>query len=238
MRSRTIDLIVADIQDRANLASGDQFTTRTTLLEYANQSIARLYGMLVQARGQAYYSTTGPPFLTTGATLYALPSDFWQMQVVEVDVGGFKRAIQPFMMKEAPRWGEMSTVPGLTINFRYVPAPQRLQLDLNESFDGIAGWEEWAILDAVIKARSKEDLDCSEFRLQRMDIEKQIEQLATERDAQWPERITDEYERRDWGFTNGIPRYRITGPQPANGFPNNDLIEILWGPLPGVAWWS
>ena len=234
MRARTIDAIVADIQDRASLSDGDEFITQAAVLEYANQSYARLIGLLVESSAQDYYLKTST-LTTTTATFYNLPPDFWRMRNVAVTYGGFKRTIQPFMPKEQPRWSETSVPPGLTITCRYVPAPPRLVLGQDQSVDGVAGWEEWIVLDATIKCMSKSDEDATLFLQQKADLEAQINALAGDRDAAWPDRVTDVYERREYGFTLGVPRYRICGPQ-INGS-SVDQIEILWGPLPGVAFW-
>lgn len=236
MRARTIDAIVADIMDRASLSQGDQYTSQTTVLEYANQSYARLLGKLVEGNAHDYHIKVMPPFLTvSNTTFYPLADDFWRMKNMSVNYGGFNRTIQPFMPKEQPRWSETTVPPGLTISVRYIPAPPRLQLGSGQSVDGVAGWEEWIVLDACIKAASKEEGDTSDFRAQKADIEQQIEEMCGDRDAAWPDRVTDIYERREYGFTLGVPRYRIQGPE-INGSAV-DQVEILWGPLPGIAFW-
>lgn len=233
MRPRTIDAIVADIQDRASLSAGDTFVTEDRVLEYANQSYARLYGMLVQARGHVYYERQGS-LTTTNATMYTLPEDFWQMRVVSINYGGFKRTIQPFMPKEGPRWSETAVPADIVIDYRYTPSPPRLGLGASQIVDGVAGWEEWIVLDATIKILAKEESDTTDLKQQRADLQMQIEQLAGDRDAGTADRVVDVHEQRDFGFTLGAPRYRITGPDVGSSL---DRIEILWGPLPGIAFW-
>lgn len=214
-----------------SLSSGDAFLTPQRLAEYVNQSAAKFKGLLSQSSED--YNLKSQTITTTTATLYNLNDDFWQAKNVSVTYGGFKRTIQPFMPKEGPRWSETAVPSGLTITVRYTPTPQRLTLGANQSFDGVAGWEEWIILDACEKCAAKEETDASEFARQKASIEHQIELLAGDRDAAWPERVTDVYERREYGFTLGVPRYRIVGPELSSG--TVDQIEILWGPLPGVA---
>jgi len=217
-----------------SLSAGDQFFTPERLAEYINQSNARLMGILVQSNAHDYYLKS-QTITTTSATAYDLMSDFWRLKNASVSYGGFKRTIQPFMEKERPRWSETAVPPGLSIEVRYVPAPPRLILGQNQSFDGVAGWEEWSVLDACLKCAQKEETDPSQYAAAKADIEKQIAEMAGDRDAAWPERVTDVYERREYGFTLGVPRYRIIGPQLNGGAV--DQIEILWGPLPGVAFW-
>lgn len=233
MRSRTIDDLVADVADRMSLSAGDRFFTPQRLAEYINQSAARFKLKLAQSSQD--YDLKSYTLTTTSATLYNLPDDYWRMKNVSVSYGGFKRTIQPFMPKERPRWSETAVPPGLSIECRYTPAPQRLTLGANQSFDFVAGWEEWVVLDSCEKCAAKEETDPSEFARQKAAIEKEIEEESENRDAAWPERVTDVYERREYGFTLGVPRYRVVGPQLSSG--TLDQIEILWGPLPGVAFW-
>lgn len=204
---------------------GSTFITDSTLTEYINQSCARLYNKLVKARGHAYYQTTYS-FTTTTATTYALPADFFELQLVQMDNGGNKIALRPFELKEAPQWSETASQPGYTVTLRYTPAPTRMVNDV-DTFDGIAGWEEWVVLDAAIKALNKEESDVSVLMAQRADMEAEIVGLAPDRDAQWPTRIIDvESIRRPSSFAS-VPRYRLCAGN----------IEILWGPTAAWSGW-
>jgi hypothetical protein len=221
-RSRTLANLRADVRERADMV-GSTFITDATLNEYINQSAARLYNKLVAARGHSYYQTTYS-FTTTSATLYALPADFWELQLAYIDYGGGrKQTMRPFMMRELARWSEQSPQAGYTVYMRYTPAPVRMVAD-GDTFDGIAGWEEWIVLDAAIKALNKEESDTTVLGAQRADIEADITALAGDRDAIFPDRITDVERMRDISPYQNVPRYRIAAGN----------IEILWGP--NVTW--
>lgn len=234
MRTRTIDNIVADIQERAGLSTSDGFTSQNTALEFANQSYQRLRNKLIQA-DPTYFIKDGTPFQTVGGTtLYNLDDTIQEMVNVSISYGGFNRTIKRFMPKEQPRWSETTVPGGITVNYRFIPSAARLTLGTNALVDGVAGFEEWIVLDSTIKALAREESDASEWIRQRADIDEEIALMAQNRDDAWPDRVTDVYENRQWGFTLGVPRYRIQG----QGGGAHDQIEILWGPLPGIAFFT
>jgi hypothetical protein len=224
-RSRTLAQMVADARERADMV-GSTFITDTTFKQYVSDSCATVYNMLVMARGHAYYQTT-TTFVTTSATLYALPADFFELQLAQIDYGGLKQTLRPFMLKEAARWSEMPSQPGYTVTLRYTPAPPTLTLDA-DTFDGIAGFEQWAVLDAAIKALTKEESDVSVLLAQRAMKEQEIARLAPTRDAQFPDRVIDQARlmRRSFPYQSA-PRYRLAAGN----------IELLWGPIAAGGLW-
>lgn len=78
-----------------------------------------------------------------------------------------------------------------TVQVLYVQAPQLLTLDAS-TFDGVAGWEEWAILECAIRMMAKEESDPSVYMAQQQRIEARIKSLAG---------------KRDIGRARQIPRY-------------------------------
>lgn len=216
-RSRTLGSLRADARERADMVNS-LFITDANFNEFINQSAARLYNKLVKARGQAYYQSSYV-ITTTTATTYTLPSDFYQLQLVQINFGGRKQTMRPFMLKDSSRWSEASPQAGYQVTIRYTPAPVRMTND-SDTFDGIAGWEEWIVLDAAIKALNKEESDVQVLMAQRADVEAEISGLAPSRDAQWPDRVVDMERIRDRWSPPLVPQYRLA----------QNSIEILWGP--------
>ena len=222
-RARTLLQLRADVRVRAD-AANSTVDLDGVYDEWINQSAARLYNKLVAARGHAYYQSTYTFTTTAGTTLYALPPDFFELQLAQISVGSAKQAMRPFMLKEASRWSESAPVAGYTVTLRYTPAPQRMVAP-GDTFDGIAGWEEWIVLDAAIKALAKEESDVSVLMAQRADIEREIVGMAPNREAQWPDRVIDV--ERLGGSLTSVPMYRLA----------QDQIEILWGPTYSQDFW-
>ena len=63
--------------------------------------------------------------------------------------------------------------------------------NLNSTFDGVSGWEEYIVIDAAIKCLQKEESDVSVLMSQKSAIAKRIEAAAENRDAGEPSKVTD-----------------------------------------------
>lgn len=79
-----------------------------------------------------------------------------------------------------------------TVNVNYVPVPPVLVADA-DTFDGVAGWEEYAVCDAAIKVALKNQqydlMQALEGR--KAQITMRIEKMASEHDGGAPERVHD-----------------------------------------------
>lgn len=89
---------------------------------------------------------------------------------------------------------------GFTITVWYIPAMVDLVLGL-DTFNGVNGWEQWAVLTAAIDILNKEESDTSVLMTERAMIEARIRKLAGNQDAGRASRITDV--RGDWGGWDG-----------------------------------
>lgn len=59
------------------------------------------------------------------------------------------------------------------------------------TIQGISGWEEYVIVDAAIKAKIKEESDISGLMMQKEGMLSRINQVAENRDASMPSRVSD-----------------------------------------------
>lgn len=240
-RTRTLLQMRTDVRELADMPNSS-FISDPNLNEYINRGIAKLYGKLVGARGQDYYEKSATFVTVGGQQSYPMSSwtpattDFFQLLQVEITDGTFKRVLQPFMRKEHAKYSEYTVPAGYTITIYYVPAATRLVAD-NDAFDGINGWEEYVIRDATIELLNKEESDVSIHQNRLTQIEREIEGLAADRDAGWPERITNVSRTRRAGspqaWMGGSPMYRLHGNATIDGA--SPAIDIIWGPISG-AW--
>lgn len=76
--------------------------------------------------------------------------------------------------------------------------------DGTDSFDGINGWEEWAVLTAAVKCLAKEESDPSALLALRADLDARIARMA-DRDDSEPRRVADTNPDR-FSYVVGIPR--------------------------------
>ena len=204
-----------------------QFVTDAEVDAYLNDSLADLYDQLVAAYGEDYYMSSF--LITTLANVdsYPLPPAFYKLSgVVRVDqnvspernMGTLDRwerrdtfQISNSLDYNYPRYRivsntiQFSPMPavGLTIRLYYVPVSPVLVID-SDTFDGINGFEDWAVLDAAIKMGDKEEMDVSALRARKDRLERRIMDMGANRDANESARVTDV---SGWGmpYWNRLP---------------------------------
>lgn len=206
------------LRDRAkeesdNVNSG--FLTDAEWTKNLNASYQELYGLIVQAFGNDYFTQTpaaGYTFVTSGTTnLFALPADFFKLLAVDLQVGaaGNWVSLKPFPMAERNQFSlNNSQFPqgGQTVRLLYVPQPTLMVADV-DTIDGVNGWEEYIVIDAALKAMAKEESDVSVLMARKGAIIKRLESEIENRDAGSPYVVADVMGRRSLGM-----RYRLNGP--------------------------
>lgn len=218
-RQVTLEQLVTRVRQRANIENS-QFVTDIELTSYINESLCELYDLLVASYGQEYFRTS-TTFSTTGGVVdYALPTDFYKLISVDVDLGGpCVYSALAYMESERnlynsfPGWSYGSPIAyrlhGMNSTFAYgsigfIPQPSgTYSITLNyvpactdlyrpdDTFDGVSGWEEYVVVDAAIKCLQKEESDVSVLFAQKQALIARIAAMAPSRDAQSPERARD-----------------------------------------------
>ena len=79
----------------------------------------------------------------------------------------------------------------------------------NTLVEGVAGWEEFCIIDAALKAQNKQENEVSVLGAQRADIIARIEAMAEARDAGQAFHVSDTlgastYSDTGWGIDGGM----------------------------------
>lgn len=211
-------------RQRANLEGATSFIPAGTGEEddMINESVAELYDVLRCCYGQDYYVKTFAITTTAVTDTYALPTDFLSLLGVDVAFGqNIILTARPFMWNERnrykwyPGWvysqpvfyrlqaGSIKFIPapqgGYAITLWYVPTPTPLVAP-SDTFDGIAGWEEYVVLDVAIKALTKDgDLETAGALLgQKAAMRARIEAAAGARDVGAPERVQDVSREDGW----------------------------------------
>lgn len=179
--------------------------------ELLNDAIAELWSMLTTADPQRYM-LTAPITMVAGSREYSLPSDFMALVGVDWVAGSDRYPLEPFALNDrgvspAPgvttldpftpacrydvRYGGQDgsgvrlvfdrDPPAGTVLVLYVQAPQLLEAD-GDVFDGVAGWERWAVLDVAITMLGTEESDASGLVAKQQRLEARIKTLAGKRD--------------------------------------------------------
>lgn len=203
-RTRTLLQLRTECRQRTE-QEGSTFVSDAELTRYLNQSIAVLYGMLAQARGDAYYKDSYTTTTTPGNEKIALPADFFKLLQVRATVDGLVRILDPIDLAATADhlnagtsgWSgstpvvydlagsNLSLLPipaaAYSVQVVYVPHATVLVAD-SDAFDGINGWEAWVVLDVCIAMLGKEESDTRDLRASRDTIEANIQALAGSRD--------------------------------------------------------
>jgi hypothetical protein len=203
------------------------FVTDAEVTEYINYGLQRVYGKLVKARVGNFFRSKQTITTVNNTSAYALAADFFELLSVDVQLstGSNPITICATEYTEAERnrfqWypGWTYNLPvyfqlqGSNINFIPTPsgaftvllnyAPAFVPLAANgDQFDGVNGWEEYAVWYAVKTMLAKEESDVSVAMSEMAALEQDINDQAADRDAGTAPRVIDVYEQ-DGGVWGG-----------------------------------
>lgn len=208
----TLTNMILAVRRRANIESQTGFVSDLEITEYLNYCLSDLYDRLVQAGGQPWYRQTNTLTMVNGTASYALPADFYRLVSVDINIGNnVVVSARPYMEFERNRFkwfyqGWFSSRPiyyrllGSNINFvpvpnaaftvtlNYYPAFTKL-VNGSDTFDGVNGWEEWAIWRTAAYCKAKGDEDPSYCQQMAAELAARIDGIAQARDAENPERV-------------------------------------------------
>jgi hypothetical protein len=210
--------------------SNGGFITTAECNGLINQSIAELFDLLVAARGMDYYEKS-QTINTTGVNpaLYPLASDFYQLIIVEANMGGFTVPLMPYTRMEHGRLSQGPVGSGVVVTVSYIPTCPLLVND-TDPFDGLNGWEEYVIVDCAAKCLEKEESDATPFYKRKAELTERIARMAPDRDAGMPPRRQDVIRTPLSPFVSRpLPQYRIHGNVDFSGStpPNIELVQGL-----------
>ena len=205
------------------------FITDSELNDYINSSIAELYDLLIQSYGSDYLVSSTTFTTVTGTDEYDLPTDFYKLRGVDAQLGSGNDflTLRPFNFNERNRFTDVaawthlgapavryhligskikfSPIPdrNATIKLWYIPTAPKLEFNSDE-LDQFNGYDEYVIVDVVIKMKLKEESDTTVEERQKAALKQRIEEASQNRDAAQPESVSDIHaENFDffyWGF--------------------------------------
>ena len=212
MAVNTLLQLRTQVRQRANMENS-QFVTDAELNSYINLAIAELYDLMVSKYGEDYFFTSYDLPLQIATEAYTLPTDFYKLLGVDLMIDATRKIrLRRFEFAERNRvdyaltlreidlryrlrgntiiFSPITNVSQRTIRISYIPRYVYLGGD-TDTFDGYNGWEEYVIVRAAIKCLMKEESDVSALAQELMLLEKRIEAMADNRDAQSPTRVYD-----------------------------------------------
>lgn len=187
--------------------SSSSFVTTSDILALVKSSGRRLSGLLTRLYGDAFFAETATLTTVAGFDLVSLPSNFATLRSLHWIDGNnaleLARANPGDYDPEAVAWGSISDI-GLTSAtptyaleanvIRLTPTPAAaytLRLGYtsgifitaaSDTIQGQIGWDEWMILDCCQRIREREQKNASEFIRDRLELEEQIKDQASQRD--------------------------------------------------------
>lgn len=211
--ARTITLanLITDIR-----AATDTRSARwpdATLTRFINESIAELYDLIVSACHDHYLSSQTIS-VVSGTDSYSLTSSiatFYKAHGVDVlKTDGTYKRMDPFIWEERHLYNDVDTdreqaryrlmgsnliiVPkpawSGTIKVWYIPAPTALATG-TDTFDGVAGWEQYVITDCAIKVGLADEEDVRMHKAQKDELRSRILHMAQTRDRSNPDKVRD-----------------------------------------------
>jgi hypothetical protein len=222
-RTVTLQTVVDNARTLADMRHS-KFIDTPRAISFANLVYPEFYETLVSAF-QNYYTATDTITLVPGTISYDLPDDFYKLIVVEKQeaVNAYS-TIFPYneLEKNSTIRTDASAIPNATVRIRYVPAPTVFTA-LDDTFDGVAGWDMLLSYDLAIMFLTAEESDTSALERKRIQIYQRIVQNAQNRDLTLPGKITDTTVFSN-AFIKDELRYRFYG----------DTLEFLTIEYTGV----
>lgn len=219
MLSRQLSDLIVDVRTLADIVGQTAAITDAMITEWINKGTFEVYNAFISAAGDKVFTKQATLTADGVATAMALPSDFSELQAISVIIGGdyvplepFTLAERPFLLSASPGWngrpskysvqgksaysatGKIEVLPkaasGTTFEIWYVAAPVRLA-NGTDVFDGISGFEDYAIKYAVQHCAVKEEnYELAQWCAADMDrIKANILGTVKNRDAMSPPRI-------------------------------------------------
>lgn len=197
----TLSELRQQVRERSDMVYS-QFVSDAEITRYLNQSLAKLWDLLVQANVD-YYNTTETFSISSGTNTHTLPADFYKIRGLDSDLGGRWLPVWPYNFAERGYWQDavisricssvsyrvtnntLEFLPDTQAsgNYRLIYVPLFTPLsDDDDTFDGHNGYEVYAIIDAAIKCRDKEESSITVLKDSKDEEKKRILAMSEVRD--------------------------------------------------------
>lgn len=216
MTTTSLLTLRARVRERADMVNSTFVTdTATGLDAWINEANQKLHGMLVDALGEEYTSSSSTFSTVAGQSDYNLPTDFFKLYALDVTVGGTTFTALPYNRAERNLYQSAQQtgwyVPRYMLTgslVRFLPTPNvvadcklyfapdaKMLVDSHDEVSYPNGWERFIVLDAAIQALNKEESSTTALVAERAAVIKEIETTKEARDLATPKRVVDVFAR-------------------------------------------
>lgn len=210
MATVTLTTLSTRVRERADMV-GSSFVadSSTGLYAWINEANQKLHGMLVEALGEEYVSSSSSFTTVADQSDYALPSGFYKLLGVDLNYHGVVRSLKRYERGERNLYRELhpETLPryalvgnnlrlypapsgGLTGSILYAPEATVLAVGA-DTVNYPNGWERFIVLDAAIQALIKEESSVTALINEREAVVREIRDAKEARDMATPKYVTD-----------------------------------------------
>jgi len=218
----TFTSLLAGTKSLADM-SNSSFISDTEWTRWLNDGMNRLYDLMVSTDAD-YFESEATITTVLGQETYDMPERFYKLLAIDVEAGGdyyrlfrYNRADRNVTLKSGYRptvtpvrltWYRLvgdqrirvhpAPEQVATLRIRYVPFPQPLVQDAQESLPDprMEHWGRYIRLFAAIQAKRKEDSNVGDWMAELKQMEREIREAAEQRDAHQPERVVEAHRRR------------------------------------------
>jgi hypothetical protein len=208
-----------DLADMRNSKFIDQSgTADSELIRYANIAYRDLYNIIIQANNQ-YFTTSTTINIVGGTDTYALPSDFYKLDGVDLQIDATSKrflTLRPFMFAERNKfrsglaftnspYGQVFKYLMVGNNIRFLPLPSMsgtvwlwytptptVITSFSDTIEVMVGGDEYLSLVIAMAMLAKEESDTTALNGKRLEVLQQLKNVLQVRDNGAPEYITDE----------------------------------------------
>jgi hypothetical protein len=175
-------------KNRADMANSN-FIGESELDLYINNGYSELYDLLV-SKFEDYFSQKTSFFISSGNT-YTLPSTVYKIR--GIDYGAESDVWIP--LKKANFAERPLRTSDVTGSYQLWDIPRFTRLvNASDEMSDVLDFEDYVIVDAAIKMKTKEESDISALMAQKQMLIARINSMASNRDAGSPEKIADIYQ--------------------------------------------
>lgn len=212
MTTVTLTSLRTRVRERADMVGSSFIADSATGLDaYINEANQKLHGMLVEALGEEYVSSSSALTTVAGQSDYNLPTGFYKLYGVDLDFHGTYRALKRYERSERnafreqhvealPRYSLVGSVlrlypaPSSVMSGAILYAPEATTLvNGSDSVSYPNGWERFIVLDAAIQALIKEESSVTALANEREMVVREITAAKEARDMASPKRAVDVY---------------------------------------------
>jgi hypothetical protein len=220
MATVLVSALTARIRERCDMV-GSTFVTdaATSLWAWVNEANQKLHGMLVEALGEEYVSSSAAITIVAGTTDYAVPTGLFKLYGIDATISGYTQSLRQYQRRERNLYKNANSggIGGLTryglevphyslvgSNIRLLPAPTSVftctvlyapeATVLTAGTDTVNypnGWERFIVIDAAIQCLAKEESDVRTLVAERDAIVKEIALAKEQRDLSMNHRVIE-----------------------------------------------